>query len=695
MVSTPIDPVEATKLLEPGGALSKAINGFEVREAQLKMLDNVIDAYNKDEIALIEAGTGTGKSMAYLIPALLWAAQNKERTVISTHTINLQEQLVTKDIPQLIKALNLDLKAVLVKGMGNYLCLRKLQDAMEEVNLRPEREAKELQMIEAWAAETEDGSRSKMSFVPSYECWDQVGAESDACNHNDCPHRKKCFFFNARQQVTDAQILVVNHHLLFADLAARAESNSYGDPAVLPPYSRIIIDEAHHIEDIATEFFASRTARTSLLRVLGRLASDQANKSPGRLIALKKRLNDVFAKEKTEKVTSIDTRLAVDLPAKRRTLLAEMNDTFDACTTFIEEVSRSKNGPVEGRGDNKLRLLPEHFSHPYWKQTLFPLADQLKSSLQDYAVSLESLEKDLVALDHDRLNDATKGIRTDIQSYRLRLTEAASTIKNFLSEEETSDRVRWLEAQQMKLFVNAHMVNAELEVGPKLANFLFEPFATVVLCSATLTTNRNFSFIRKRLGLTEEFVKEQVITENSYESPFNYQSQAMLIVPRDLPAPQHPSFLEHATEHIWQAILASQGNAFVLFTSYGMLRRCHEQLKSRLTQHRYPVFCQGEESRQTLLQRFRDTNYSVLFGTDSFWEGVDVVGDALRCVILVKLPFQVPSEPIIQARTEAILARGGEPFFEYSVPNAKTRSFLGCPYFFLWACLDCCPLLMA
>jgi ATP-dependent DNA helicase DinG len=233
--------------------------------------------------------------------------------------------------------------------------------------------------------------------------------------------------------------------------------------------------------------------------------------------------------------------------------------------------------------------------------------------------------------------------------------------------------VRWIEAQMLKSFLNVHIADAELNIAKALADFLFSKFDSVILCSATLTTNKKFDFVKHRLGLKEQYFESLHLTENIYESPFNYKQQALLVIPNDIPNPLDPKFTEAAVEKIWETIQISQGNAFVLFTSYGMLKTCCSRLEKRLNEHRYPVFKQGDNNRQTLLKKFKETDRSVLFGTDSFWEGVDVAGDSLRCVIIVKLPFKVPTEPIIQARTEAIIARGGDPFMEYSLPNAIVK----------------------
>jgi ATP-dependent DNA helicase DinG len=660
------------KLVQADGHLSKTIKGFEFRLQQQQMMTDVIEAYNQDCIALIEAGTGTGKSLAYLIPALLWAAQYKERTVISTHTITLQEQLVNKDIPLLLQALNLKLKVALVKGMNNYICLRKLEDAQTELRLFPSEESEEVQKIESWKNSSIEGSRSELPFVPSSAAWDRVGAESDACSHHECPHYQACFFFKARRQASDAQILVVNHALLLADLSRRAEVNNYADVAILPAYRRIILDEAHHVEEMATEYFAQRLHRLDLMRVLGKLSSDK--RAQGKLPLLKEKLQNLFNKTPPRDVAAIISRLTIDLPALRHILNEQIHQTFESFHGFLEHIKHPLGQSEDAaNSENKLRILQVHQAHPKWSGDIIPQAQKLIGHLKQYKQGIDSVELDLKNMDNDRLQEQTKSMRLDIQALLLRIESATTFLSNFLSHLQDPNIVRWIEAQKFKVLTNIQLIDANLDISKTLVNFLFSKFPTVILCSATLTTNQRFGFIRQRLGLTENWLPQRKITEQRYESPFDYQKQALLIVPTNIPAPQHPDFLQAAHEHIWKAIQASRGNAFVLFTSYTMLQNCYQALNERLKSNRYQVFKQGDSNRQDLLNQFKKTNYSVLFGTDSFWEGVDVAGDALRCVIIVKLPFKVPSEPIIQARAEAILTRGGDPFFEYTVPHAIVK----------------------
>ncbi len=660
-------------LIQEGGLLSRFFSGFEPRIQQQQMLENVVEAYNKNTIALIEAGTGTGKSIAYLIPALLWADHCKERTVISTNTITLQEQLLHKDIPSLIKALNLKLKVVLVKGMNNYLCLRKLEDALSEISLFKTEDTEEIEKINQLKSYCIEGSRSELPFMPKPATWERVSAESEACSRNECPFFQECYFFKARRAAQEAQILVANHHLLFSDLTRRAELNNYSDPAILPPYRRVILDEAHHIEDIATEYFASRLSRLDLLKTLGKLTADKHAANQGKLPLLREKMSTLFPKGAPHEILNIIQRLTIDLPGMRHVIQERIHQLFDQIAGFVETVKKPFAEQENSQKENKLRLIDDYLGHIYWVQRVIPHGKQLLESLRQYTQTIKSIDDDLKHIDHPRLQEQTKSIRLDIQGLLLRLETNISILNKFLSEEKNKERVRWIETRELKALLNVELIDANLDVSQLLVDFLFSQFSTIVLCSATLATNQQFDFVKKRYGLQANLLKDRKITENIYDSPFDFKNQSLLAVPTDIPPPNHPDFKEIAFENVWKAIQVSHGQAFVLFTSYQMMQACYDKLSKRLESGCYPVFKQGDENQKFLLQKFKQTKRAVLFGTDSFWEGVDVAGDALRCVIIVKLPFKVPSEPIIQARTEAILSKGGDPFFEFSMPHAIVK----------------------
>lgn len=664
--------VESLKdLIGPNGRLNQFLKDYEFRPQQTGMLTDIAEAYNKGKIALIEAGTGTGKSLAYLIPAITWAHKTKERVVISTNTISLQEQLVSKDIPLINKIIGFEFKTVLVKGMNNYLCLRKLADTQEEAILLSPDERKEIQIIAAWSDKTSEGSKSELSIVPRGTTWDKVSAESDTCNNNQCPHYNRCFFFKARKEAASANVLVVNHHLLFADLASRLDEENYNDTAVLPAYHSIVIDEAHHIEEIATEFFAAHTSKLGILHTLGKLAAEKA--SSGKLNFLKNKLVEILSKFPELKITSIMNKLTLDLPAFRKEFVTHLNELFQTYYLLFPQNNAFDTDKESYDSNDKLRILKGHYKEKYWIEDIRKKMERTVESGRRYTQSINSMERELAGLHDDKLDEATQSIRADIAAYSNRLDEHYSVLELFTAGEYGPNQVRWMEKQQAQHGSNIHLTDAQIDVSEKLVEALFSKFSTIVLCSATMTTNKSFEFLRNRLGITTQKLPEKKTIEKVYEPPFNYAEQSLLVVYDDMPNPNDPLFIRSAAERIWYSLQASQGNAFILFTSYTMLKACYSLLIEHLEKNNYTVFKQGDEQRKTLLDKFRMKDRSVLFGTDSFWEGVDVVGEALRCVIIVKLPFKVPTEPIIQARTEAIAAANGDPFLEYTIPQAIVK----------------------
>lgn len=666
-----LDVEKVLKVLDEEGPLSCTLKGFESRQQQKLMMQNILDAYNNDEIALIEAGTGTGKSLAYLIPAILWAAQTKERTLVSTNTITLQEQLLHKDIPIIAKALNVEIKAVLVKGMHNYVCWRKLQDALQEETLLQPHEAEELHKVDAWCNSTKEGSRSSLSFPCSPATWEKVAAESDACNRNACPYYQQCHFFKARRQANDAQILIANHHMLFTDLVYRQEDSNFKDAGLLPAYSRVILDEAHHIEDIATEYFANSISQMDILRTMARLSSEKGGKIQGKLPLLKEKLLENYRNDFSAAITSLHNRLSLDLPGLRRDIQQQAIDSFNTLLNFIHTLKNSS--AEDNQGESKLRLLPHHQTHPHWSEEIIPHIKLLIAAITRFVQALASVDADIKLLKNSRLDDQIKGILFEVNALAQRLNGMALLLNTFITEQASLNKVRWIESQTMKTMTNVSLVEADLDVSSILANVLFNKFSTIILCSATLTSNQKFDFIRNRLGLNSDILSERTVKEKIYDSPFDFHRQALLGIPVDMPGPSETSFVQEASEKIWKTIQSSRGNAFVLFTSYSMLKLIYDLLEKRLVDNHFHPLKQGASDRQSLLNKFKVTDRSVLFGTDSFWEGVDVVGDALRCVIIVKLPFRVPNEPLIQARSEAILANGGDPFMEYSLPQAIVK----------------------
>ena len=656
-----IDVEGILALLRPGGTLALGLKGFEARPQQLEMLKNVLDGYTNNRIALIEAGTGTGKSIAYLLPAIIWGLVNKERTVISTNTINLQEQLLHKDIPALIKALGIDIKVVLAKGMGNYLCRRKYTETMELRQLLDAPIAEDLARLEPWAEQTQDGSTAELRFQPHVGTWEMIGAEWDTCNQRECRHFKKCHFFNARENAKEAQLIIVNHHLLCADLARRMIDGNYTKPAILPEYQRIIIDEAHHLEEVATKYFAKGVSQWGIQKILARIGSERH----GRLTHLRRKMIELQYHPQ-----DILTRINLDLPQQRKALVQRYGDTFALIDQFRGMTQAAQSEEDE---DRKVRLRTDELSHPFWREEIQKSVTELVQESSQYTAGLKNLLEELKEVDHPRFVEQSDGLRHELKALTGRLSETAGLMQQMVFEPPQKNDVRYIETQVHHKVSYSQLVNAQLDIAQLLANGLFKRFPTTVLCSATLTTNSSFDFIRERLGLKESLLEGKTVSTNIYESPFDYPKQALLAIPTDIPDPSSANYNEAAIEGIWNAIHASRGGALILFTSFQMLRICYQHLEERLASHGYSHQKQGDQGRHGLLQWFKSTKNAVLFATHSFWEGVDIVGDALRCVVIVKIPFQVPTEPIMQARCEQIAANGGKPFLDYSLPLAIVK----------------------
>lgn len=641
-------------ILEPQGALAQNLNGFESRKEQQSMLKDVIDAFNGGKVALIEAGTGCGKSIAYLIPSLIAAKEFNERIVISTNTINLQEQLFFKDLPLLLKALNLELNVVLVKGMGNYVCKRKFEESFEERLLYTSEEKEEMETLSAQIDRLQEGTRSEIGVL-NHSVWEKISAEHDTCSYKGCPHFDDCYFFKARKTAEEAQILIVNHHLLFADLSSRA----FEDKAVLPSYQYLIIDEAHNIEEVATDFFSTSISRLGLLKTVGRLSAEKNSKiSHGKLPQLKEKIEKAFHRGLPEEMISLISRLQIDIPALKRDTLTALIDCFESMETHLF--------PQNIDEELKLRIKETFHDSKGWK-ACEPKVKGLVESLKKFSISLKGVDQDLENYEHDRLDELTKGIRFEISALASRLDIAASNLEAFQQPVIPPNKVRWIEHSPPR---NMSFEDANLDLSTLFKDHLFNKMRAVILCSATLTSGRSFHFIKNRLGL---YLTDKEKIEKIYNSPFNYERQALFICPNDLPSPDTEGYEAKMIETLKEALISSKGGAFCLFTSYSQLKNVYKALEGTLLKQGFSLFKQGTLSRKQLIEAFKAAKKPVLFGTDSFWEGVDVAGNQLRLVAIGKLPFKVPSEPITQARSEKLQSQGIDPFREYSLPHAIVK----------------------
>jgi ATP-dependent DNA helicase DinG len=657
----PIDVDALESLVMPGGALSRTHGAFEDRPGQRDMLRQVAERFNQGGAAIVEAGTGTGKSLAYLIPAAAWSLENRGRTVISTNTINLQEQLVGKDLPLVRSLLGEGVEWELVKGRGNYVSIRRAQlAALDAPSLFPDGRAEELAAIVEWTRSTKDGSLADLSFAPSDEVWGEVRSDPDVCLRSRCPHFGECFYQRSRRRAAQARLLVVNHHLLFSDVSVRRATDNYSQSAVLPPYQHVVLDEAHNVEDAATSHMGAEVTRAGLFRVLSRLDRQGKGVLAAVLATLARSPDGAEARQQVEQ------RI---LPAveEARGALLELIEALEPRARTAPEGGAVRLGADDGA--------PE------------PIADdQVRELLERTLLTFAALEREVVALrmrlQATEASDSEREARAlDLQSVERRLAASAHSLRLVLDPgAAANDYVRWLEVRGRPPRDNLVLAAAPIGVGRLLRESLFERVTSVTLTSATLTTRGRFDFVRRRLGLARDELAASdsrlQVHESLVRSPFDFRAQSLLVVPTDLPEAGGSGSHELQTETARvTAELAEMtgGGVFALFTSHRALRVVAGLMREAGVEARFPLFVHGEQSRARLLEAFTRSGQGILLGTASFWEGVDVPGHPLRGLVIQKLPFRVPTEPITAARLEAVAREGGDPFWDLLLPLAALR----------------------
>jgi ATP-dependent DNA helicase DinG len=577
----------------PGGVLARSELPYEFRKGQLEMAQAVERAINENRHLIVEAGTGTGKTLAYLLPAL----RSGQRVIISTGTKNLQEQLFFKDVPFLESLLG-PLRVCYMKGRANYLCRHKLYSLRNQPILSGLEEISQYNAIAEWEKETETGDRAEIDDLPeTSQLWAKLDARSDACLGQACPDYSRCFITEMRRRAAESDVVIVNHHLFFADLAIKQQAKAAPDAGVLPDAGIVIFDEAHELEDVASSYFGIS-------------------------------LSNIRFEE-----------LARDVEMLLRPKGA-LNTDISAGAQMVRERSRMFFGALPRGTGNEGRM---QFSNR--EEFLETQGDLYLGVLN----ALHRLEGELERL---------RGVE-EAAPLRKRTADIREQLK-FLLEAEDRNTVFWLERRGDRQRASTHLQATPIDVSELLGELLFENFPSVVLTSATLTVQGGFSHIRKRLGMSD--ARELVVP-----SHFRYGEQAVLYLPKEMPDPREPNFQEEAAKRIRRILDITRGRAFCLFTSYQQMNDLYERL---LAEVGYPLLLQGTAPRKALLEEFRVTPNAVLFGTSSFWQGVDVQGEALSCVIIDRLPFAVPSDPVVQARMRAIEENGGNPFFEYQVPSA-------------------------
>lgn len=678
---TPLSLPHLTAVLATDGPMAAVVPHYEARPAQQEMMAEVARAFNDNAIAVIEAGTGTGKTIAYLIPAVIWALKNEERVVISTHTINLQEQLLHKDIPLVQQVIPKPFKATLVKGRNNYVCLRKVHVAEEEQELFADEDAAELSALIEWACKSNTGDKAELPFSPRAHVWERVHSTGETCFKARCPNYTECFVMKARREAAHAHILVTNHALLFSDIKLRQE-NENNESTILPDFRHVICDEAHNLEDVATRHFGSEASRHVFLRTLNMLYRIKGDEG-GALSQLSRNLyrarGNCNEKEGTDVdacVEEIQRIVAEELPAVRYAV----EDGFAALADILSEVTDEPGRAVQ------YRVTPARRKEDIWQRSATILRE-INAVTTKCVTALTQMLARVRNLPIE--NEKVAGAALDVAAQTGWLYSYAQTLDGIISDESDA-YVNWLEAQVRDTYIHVSVQRAPLDITQAMIRGLYTQFATLILTSATLTSRNSFDFVLSRIGVNAyKKLLGRVIDDQTYPARpvrevilpthFDYAANALMLLPDDVSDRFARFGKAQETDDVpmpdalLRLLRVTDGAAFVLFTSYGTMYRMADELKEHLVADNMSLFVQGTMQRDELLRAFRRTPRAVLFGTDSFWAGVDVVGEALMHVIITKLPFSVPSEPVIEARAEYIKNNGGNPFIDYAIPMAVLK----------------------
>lgn len=645
-------------IFEQGGILSKAFPLYEVREGQIEMVKLVSEAYENDSIAIIEAGTGIGKSYAYLVPAIYNAIENgDERTVISTATINLQDQLFKKDIPTILEMLNLDIKVGLAIGRGNYLCLRRFNDEITKTPvLLVDPNSKEA-LFKKWVSETETGLLTEYHLKLPFDR-NKINSDSELCLNFKCPYHKDCFFQKSKIKLQKSRIIVSNHHLLFTDSKSRKDSNlGYDEDNILPSFNRLIIDEAHNIEDTASEFFSMEYSNYFVLKRIDNLLSN-TKKGEGKNII--------------EKLGKYSTQ-----GFDHQNLIKK----YKELKVYVSSLSQYLLKTFEKQNYKSVYVVKSQ------EKRLKNFIDGAKQIIET-ALECEKLIR--VFLNQVDVDDTTLAIKKEVETNHNRIMGNINVLSLFINFESwEEDEIHWFEADRRRNnVVDISTLITPLDVSPSLVENIFKELSTVILTSATLNLSDDFKFWTSRIGLPYDDKRKFI--KASFNSPFDYENKLLLLTPQDaLPPPQYTTdtskealkkkeneeenYITYISKMIFDSVYSSSGGALVLFTSRDVMKKVYKRVEDKFNEVSLNLLMQGSSSKHALINQFKKDDNSTLFALSSFWEGVDAPGNTLRLVIIVKLPFQVPSHPVAKARTIDFEKRGESGFFNLSLPLATMK----------------------
>ncbi|HOJ63712.1 MAG TPA: helicase C-terminal domain-containing protein [Spirochaetota bacterium] len=653
-----IDYNDIEDIFSENGLISQIKEDYEKRDGQIRMAKLVAKSLNENRIAVIEAGTGIGKSLAYLIPSFLYAEKNDERIVISTHTINLQSQLVNKDIPLVKKILNSNIEPVLIKGRRNYLCKLKVFNIQSELQFESN---EELLNILEWSKITKTGCIDELPFVPENEIWEKVSSDKDFCIGGQCAFYGSCFLQLSRLKAEQSNILIVNHHILFADIELKSNEGIF-----LPDYKKIIIDEAHNIEKSASSFFSLHFSKSGFYKFLSFYKSKN-NKG------LLSNIVQKFSKDTTSSISQLASFITDNVLYAFNTLYSESFNIFEKINTYIQSILENSNYYGENIRNFLYRIKEKEWQNDFFQDNFIIPLNELINLVEKFLKSYNQLIKLVDEIIEDFDLETRKKYEIDfkiLKGYNNKLQSYYENIVSLLNV-NPEEFVIWLDIfgnRENPLFT---FYVSPIKIDLLLKEKMFDLYDSIIMTSATISVEKKFDYFYNMTGLS--IVTEREIISDSIESPFDYEKQVLFVCPDDIPEPDRPEYNNKLNEFLKKTILATGGSTFVLFTSYEQLKKSYEEVNPYLAKHGYRSYYQNEMNNQKILDLFKENISSNLFATDSFWEGVDAPGKTLRYVVLAKLPFRMPKDPLEEAKVEYFEKKGLNPFTEWTLPQAVIR----------------------